>query len=77
MGGVVYDGRALGRVHLGHPSFLKVLSCDLHMGDGEGGKGAGRKQEADVLIRTKRNLFIQSKIAAGFLLTMVNIFSLP
>ena len=66
MGGVVYDGRALGRVHLGHPSFLKVLSCHLHLGDGEGGKGAGKKQEADVLIRTKRNLFIQSKIAAGF-----------
>ena len=42
MGGVVYDGRALGRVHLGHPSFLKVLSCDLHLGDGKGSKGTGR-----------------------------------
>ena len=77
MGGVVYDGRALGRVHLSHRSFLKVLSCHLHLGDGEGGKGGGKKQEADVLIRTKRNLFIQNKIAAGFLLTMANIFSLP
>jgi hypothetical protein len=43
MGGVVYDGRALGRVHLGHPSFLKVLSCHFHLGDGEGRKGAGKK----------------------------------
>ena len=74
MGGVVYDGRTLGRVHLGHRPFLKVLSCDLNLGDGEGRKGTGIKQEADVLIRTKRNLFIQSKIAAGFLLTMAKYF---
>ena len=36
MGRVVHDGRSLGRVHLSHHSFFKVLSCGLHLGNGEG-----------------------------------------
>jgi hypothetical protein len=43
MGGVVNDGRPLCGVHISHHPFFKVLSCDLHLGDGEGGKETGGK----------------------------------
>ena len=38
MGGVVHDGRSLCRVHFGYRPLLKVLSSDLHLGNGEGGQ---------------------------------------
>jgi len=39
MGGVVHDGGPLCRVYFGDPPLLKVLSSDLHLGNGEGDEG--------------------------------------
>lgn len=38
MGGMVYDGRTLCRVHTGHRPFFEILPCDLDLGNGERGK---------------------------------------
>ena len=40
---MVHDGRTVCWLHFSHRSFFEILSCDLHLGDGDGGKGAGEK----------------------------------